>query len=132
MTMRYLIDTDWVIHYLNGREDIVQRLDELKEQGLGLSMISLAELYEGIYYSTDPDGNERDLQDFLQGVNVVGIDEETCKVFGRQRGRLRAAGKTVGDFDLIIGATALQHNAILLTNNRRHFELIEGLQLESR
>jgi tRNA(fMet)-specific endonuclease VapC len=132
MTMRYLIDTDWVIHYLNGREDIVQRLDELQEQGLGLSMISLAELYEGIFYSTDPNGNERALQDFLQGVDVVGIDEETCQVFGRQRGRLRAAGKTVGDFDLIIGATALQHNVILLTNNRRHFELVEGLQLESR
>jgi tRNA(fMet)-specific endonuclease VapC len=132
MTMRYLIDTDWVIHYLNGREDIVQRLDELQEQGLGLSMISLAELYEGIFYSTDPNGNERALQDFLQGVDVVGIDEETCQVFGRQRGRLRAAGKTVGDFDLIIGAIALQHNVILLTNNRRHFELVEGLQLESR
>jgi tRNA(fMet)-specific endonuclease VapC len=132
MTLRYLIDTDWVIHYLNGREDIVRRLDALKEQGLGLSMISLAELYEGIYYSTDPDGNERDLQDFLQGVDVVGIDEETCQVFGRQRGRLRAGGTTVGDFDLVIGATALQHHAILLTNNRRHFELIEGLQLESR
>jgi tRNA(fMet)-specific endonuclease VapC len=121
-----------VIHYLNGREDIVQRLDELKEQGLGLSLTSLAELYEGIYYSTDPDGNERDLQDFLQGVDVIGIDEETCQVFGRQCGRLRAAGRTVGDFDLLIGATALQHNAIPLTNNRRHFELIEGLQLESR
>ena len=131
MTIRYLIDTDWVIHYLNGREDIVRRLDELKEEGLGLSMISLAELYEGIYYSTDPKGNERDLQDFLQGVAAVGIDEETCKVFGRERGRLRAAGKTVGDLDLLIGATALQHNLTLLTNNRRHFELIETLRLGS-
>lgn len=37
---------------------------------------------------------------------------------------------TVGVLDLLIRATALQHNAILVTNNRRHFELIEGLQLE--
>jgi len=37
----------------------------------------------------------------------------------------------IGDFDLLIGATALQHNLTLLTNNRRHFELIEGLSLQS-
>lgn len=42
--MRHLIDTDWAIHYLNGRADIVRRLDELKEEGLGLSVASLAEL----------------------------------------------------------------------------------------
>jgi len=51
------------------------------------------------------------------------------QVFGRERGRLRAAGKT--DFDLLLGATALRHGLTLLTNNRRHFELIEKLQLVS-
>ena len=131
MTLRYLIDTDWVIHYLNGHERIIQRLDELEEAGLGLSVVSLAELYEGIYYSTDPEGNEGDLDAFLQGVVVVGIDEGTCRTFGKERGRLRAAGKHIGDFDLMIGATALQHHLTLLSNNRRHFELIEGLQLAS-
>lgn len=94
-------------------------------------MVSLAELYEGMYYSTDPDGNERDLNDFLRGVTIIGVDVDTCKLFGRARGRLRAASRTVGDFDLMIGAVALQHNLILMTDNRRHFELIEGLRLES-
>ena len=59
MTIRYLVDTDWVISYLNGQARVISRLDELKEEGLGVSVVSLAELYEGIYYSTDPEGNER-------------------------------------------------------------------------
>lgn len=29
MTFRYLIDTDWIIHYLNGHPDIVRRLNTL-------------------------------------------------------------------------------------------------------
>jgi predicted nucleic acid-binding protein len=33
----------------------------------------------------------------------------------------------IDDFDLLIGATALHHHLTLLTNHRRHFELIEGL-----
>src|SRR5215813_2682309 len=76
MTIRYLVDTDWVIPYLNGHSDFVRRLDELQSQGLGLSVISLAELYEGIYFSTDSEGNEQDLNDVLRGMNIIGIDEE--------------------------------------------------------
>jgi tRNA(fMet)-specific endonuclease VapC len=131
MKPTYLVDTDWVIHYLNGHAGIVRRLDELKERGLALSVVSLAEIYEGIYYSTDPEGNEGDLNDFLRGVVVIGIDEETCKVFGRERGRLRASPRTIGDLDLLIGGTALPHALTLLTNNRRHFELIETLIIQS-
>ncbi len=71
------------------------------------------------------------LHDFLELVSVLGIDEETYKLFGKERGRMRAEGKRIGDFDLIIGVTARQHNLTLLTNNRRHFENIEGLRIES-
>lgn len=127
----YLIDTDWVIHYLHGHRAIVARLDELQPQGLALSIVSLAELYEGVYYSRDPEGDERDVNDFLRGVTVLGIDEDIGKIFGRERGRLRAAGQRIGDVDLFIAATALQHGATLLTNNRSHFERVAGLRLES-
>jgi tRNA(fMet)-specific endonuclease VapC len=127
----YLVDTDWAIDYLNGQEQTRQRLEELGDRGLAFSLISLAEVYEGILYSNNPERNERGLQDFLQFVTVVNLDEDTSRLFGKERGRLRAAGKRPSDFDLLIGVTALQHNLTLLTNNRRHFENIEGLRIES-
>jgi tRNA(fMet)-specific endonuclease VapC len=132
MTIQYLVDTDWAIHYLNDHEGIVQRLRELQRQeGLALSIISLAELYEGVYYSREPEDDERALQDFLRGVTILGIDEHTCQIFGKERGRLRASGTMIGDCDLLIGATALRHDLTILTNHRRHFERIEGLRIES-
>ncbi len=131
MTLAYLVDTDWVIHWLNGHAVIGQRLNDVKDQGLALSIVSLAELYEGVYHSTVPESNERHLINFLQGVTVVGLDVETCQVFGRERGRLRAVGARIADFDLLIGATALRHNWTVFTNNRRDFEVIAGLRLES-
>jgi len=42
--VRYLVDTDWVIHYLNGRADIITRIQELSPLGIAISVISLAEL----------------------------------------------------------------------------------------
>ena len=129
--MTYLIDTDWVIDHLNHIERVTRRLEELAPEGLALSIISLAELYEGVYYSRDPEGDEHDLNDFLRGVTVLGIDEDICKTFGKERGRLRAAGMLIGDFDIMIAVTALHYNLTLLTNNRRHFERVTGLRIES-
>jgi len=129
--MRYLLDTDWVIHHLNGRQDIIQRLQALQPEGLSLSVIVLAEPYEGVYYSRDTAQSEQKLNDFLESVTLVGMDEGTAKIFGRERGRLRAAGIMIGDMDLLIAATALQYDLTLLTNNRNHFERIEGLRIES-
>jgi len=130
--MKYLIDTDWVIDHFNRVEKVTKKLEELAPEGLALSIISLAELYEGVYYSRDPSESERILKEFLASdLEVLGIDEETCKIFGRERGRLRREGKIISDFDLLIASTCLRHNLILLTNNRRHYELVEGLEIIS-
>jgi tRNA(fMet)-specific endonuclease VapC len=131
MTIRYLIDTDWVIDHLNQIERVVNRLKELRPQGLALSIVSLAELYEGVHYSRNLEQSQQAFDAFLEDVSVLGIDEEICKIFGRERGRLRREGKLIGDFDLLIAATGLHYGLTVLTNNRQHFEWVEGLQIES-
>ena len=131
MTVRYLIDTDWVIDHLNQIDRVVNRLKELRPQGLAISVISLAELYEGIHYSRHPEQSQQALEAFLEDVSVLGIDEEICQLFGRERGRLLRAGQLIGDFDLLIAATGLHYRLTVLTNNRQHFERVEGLLIES-
>ena len=131
MNVSYLVDTDWAIDYLNGQDRTRKRLEEVEANGLAFSIISLAEVYEGIYSSRDPEGNEKALLDFLQDVTLISIDEEISQLFGKERGRLRAVGKMTSDFDLLIGITARRYGLILLTNNHRHFENIDGLRLES-
>ena len=129
--MRYLVDTDWAVHARRGHEAVRRRLLELQPQGLGLSIVSLAELYEGVERSRSPVAEEAAVRDLLALVEVVGLDDDTARIFGRERARLRAGGNPVGGFDLLIGATALRHDLTLLTNNRRHFDRIEGLAIES-
>jgi tRNA(fMet)-specific endonuclease VapC len=130
--MKYLIDTDWVIDHLRQVEAVTTRLEELAPEGLALSIVSLAELYEGVYYSRDPARSEEALKRFLApDLEILGIDEEICQIFGRERGRLRQQGRNIGDIDLFIAATCLRHNLTILSNNRRHFELVEGLEVVS-
>ena len=131
MNPSYLVDTDWVVHHLNGVQEIRAKLKEIQPYGLGLSIISLAELYEGAYYSSDPERSHLQLNNFLSSLDVLGVDAEICKVFGQQRGYLRKSGLMIGDFDLLIAATCLHHGLKLLTNNRRHFERVKGLEIIS-
>lgn len=125
------MDTDWVIHALHGVAPVTARIEQLATYGLGVSIVSMAELYQGVFYSTDPSGNERALQDFLTGVDIVSMDDEICRLFAMERGRLRTEGTTIGDFDILIGATAIRHGLTLLTNNRRHFTRLRGLNMIS-
>lgn len=127
----YLVDTDCVIHHFKGNAKVTQRLDELRNTDLCLSMVSLAELWEGIIHSRDPVEGERQLARFLTGIKVLPMSEAVCKRFGFLRGRQRKLGKPIPDFDLLIAATALHHGMTLISNNRRHFEPIEGLSIES-
>ncbi len=129
--MNYLVDTDWIIHGLHGKEKEVTKLLELKKEGLAISVISLAELYEGVYGSADPVSNERVLKDFLTGVTVLEINEEISKKFGEQRAKLRKQGKLIGDFDLLIASTSLCYNLTLLTYNINEFERVENLKIFS-
>ena len=118
--MQYLVDSDWAIDYLNGIRRTVERIAPLLSEGIGISIISLAEIYEGFYGSTNRDALE-----------VLYLDEEICRIFAQERRRLRSIGSLFGDFDLLIGATAIHHNLTVLTNNRRHFGRIEGISIIS-
>ncbi len=129
--MRYLVDTDWVIHALHGSTAVVQRLEEFTNDGIGISIISTAELYQGVFYSLEPRANEALLLEFISGYEIIQVDDEICRIFARERGRLKAAGTPVSDLDLLIGCTALRHRLTLLSNNRRHFERLQGLSIIS-
>ncbi len=130
--MIYLVDTSWVVHYLRGKEDAMRMLFSLKKEGLAISIITLAELYEGVVRATNPTLAENRLEDFLSGTSILGVDEGICRIFGKEMARLHKEGKPIGDFDLLIASTCLYHDLVLLTDNIKEFERVEGLRLLKR
>jgi len=131
MKVAYLVDTDWVIDYLNDSEPVASKLEKLREEGIGISIISLAELYEGVYSSRSPEDSEIKLLGFLSGIAVLEINEGICRMFGRERGKLRKQGLLIGDLDIFIASTSIDYELPLCTNNRRHYERIESLHIIS-
>jgi tRNA(fMet)-specific endonuclease VapC len=78
----YLIDTSWAIRHLRGRTAYTEKLSALEPSGLAISVITLAELYEGVARSSNPDRAGAALDAFVSGVRVLLVDEGTARAFG--------------------------------------------------
>ena len=130
--MKYLSDSDWVINCLRNVEPFVRQLTELRPEGIALSIISVAEIYKGMYRRRNPVQEEKRFREFLGGdITTLPLSDEICHIFAREEVRLRGRGTPIGDMDLFIAATALQRGLILLTNNIQHFRRVEGLEIIS-
>ena len=129
--MQYLLDTDWAIQTLNGVSPVFERVREFEPFGVAISAVTVAEIYVGVFGSANQERDEREFRAFLSGREVLPFDAEAARIFGQQRRSLRSLGLGIGDMDLLIGATAIRHDLIVLTNNVRHFERIEGIAIES-
>lgn len=126
----YLLDTDWIVDALHGQRAAGQTLVDLAPQGLAVSLISYGELVEGAFYAADSQAALAGLHTFLQGKELLPLTTEIMERFGIVRGALpRAIRRQVGDMDLLIAATALEHDLTLLTRNLRDFQHIPDLKL---
>jgi len=125
--MAYLIDTDWAVDYLKGVDEKVSFLQSAED--LYITSISIGELIEGIEGSEKKEDRIRGLENFLANITVVSFTEEMAYTFGKIRNDLRIKGKLPGDIDLMIAATALHLDLEVLTDNKKHFEDISGIEL---
>lgn len=127
----YLVDSDVVADALKGKTQAVQLLSSLEPDGLAISLITYGEIYEGVLYSKDPKASEQVFNLFLRDVTVLPVSRPIMRQFSQLRGELRGGGNIIGDFDLLIAATAMHHNLSLVTRNTKHFQRVRGLTLYS-
>ena len=70
------------------------------------------------------------VDEFTLPFEVVPFDSKCAHAYARIRGELEMTGKKIGPNDLLIAATALANNAVLVTNNVDEFKRVPGLSLE--
>ncbi|MHB8645383.1 MAG: type II toxin-antitoxin system VapC family toxin [Thermomicrobiales bacterium] len=125
--MKYLVDTDWIIDALANVPDAITTLRMFARDGISISIVSYAELYDGAYGSEHPEAEIARIQQFLGSYPVIGLSDAIVDRFGQTRSRLRLQGMLIPDLDLLIGATAIIHNLTVMTRNTRHFGRIPDL-----
>ena len=63
--------------------------------------------------------------------DTLPVDCFIAETFGMIKSNLESQGTPLDDFDLVLSATALMHNLILVTNNEKHFQRVDGLTVDN-
>lgn len=127
--MNYLLDTDICIYWLRGNAKIREHLIVVGPQSVAVSTITLAELRYGASCSARAEDNHNAIDDFVSGLTILELTTEVARHFGSTKALLRAQGNLIEDFDLLLAATAIEYDLILVTNNTAHFDRVPRLKL---
>ncbi|MFW2175593.1 type II toxin-antitoxin system VapC family toxin [Acinetobacter guillouiae] len=129
--MIYLLDTNICIYIINNKP--VHVFEKFKQYQLGqlsISSISASELAFGVEKSGSL-RNKNALDKFLAPLDVLSYDENAIWHYAKLRQSLQSKGQMIGSLDMLIAAHALALDTVLVTNNMKEFERIDGLRLEN-
>ena len=128
---RYLLDTNVVSDLIkNPQGKAAKRIARAGEDNICTSIIVAAELR----YGATRRGSKRlakAVEDLLGEINVLPFDVPADAEYGRIRSQLEAAGKTIGNNDMLIAAHATAIRATIVTANAGEFKRIGGLAVEN-
>lgn len=130
--MRYLLDTDICIYIAKRRPaGVLARLERLRPGDVGMSVVTHLELVYGAYKSRQTETNMTHIQQLSHLIPVQALDASAAVHYGKLRAGLEKSGSLIGAYDLLIAAHALALQLILVTNNVREFQRVQGLRLEN-
>jgi tRNA(fMet)-specific endonuclease VapC len=129
--LQYMLDTDVCIHVIKSYpEALRQRFNRFAGQ-LCISSISLSELLYGAEKSARRVENLKEIEIFTAHLEVLAFHDKAAAHYGQIRAELELAGTPVGPYDMLIAAHARSEGLIIVTRNRREFDRIPGLRVET-
>ena len=129
--MKYLLDTNICIYLINERpKKVLTHFKRHSLRDIGISSITVSELAFGVAKSASSK-NSAALEAFLLPLNVVDYDAVAAMIYGDIRASLEKQGKTIGPLDMLIAASALSRQLILVTNNEKEFRRVSKLKVEN-
>lgn len=127
----YFLDTCLLVDILRKKMPVVQRKMEECEPGFfGVPSIVYGELLLGAFKSNNSRNAEILVEKLVAPFEIVPFDARCARTYARVRFDLEKQGCVIGPNDLIIAATALANEAVLVTSNVGEFKRVRGLRLE--
>lgn len=129
--LKYLLDTNIVIYTIKNRPQLVRAAFKRHEGQMAISAVTWGELVFGAERSTNPAKNQADIEGLAARLEILDFDDLAAAHFGQVRAELYAVGQPIGPYDMMIAGHARSTGLILVTNNLREFERVQGLRLEN-
>lgn len=130
---QYLLDTCICAYWLRDKYNVREHINAIGFDNCYISEMTIAELKFGKAYGQlkgGPKYKEQPLKEFFEAIKVLHI-APVFDHYAEEKARLAFAGTPTGEFDLLIGCTAVAKDMILVTENVKDFLNIKGIQIEN-
>ena len=128
----YFLDTNTCIYFLNGSyESIKAKILSTPPIQIKIPSIVKAELLLGAYKSQKREYNLEKIEAFLSPFEIIPFEDQMSYVYAEIRYQTETTGKNVGPNDLLIASIVKFHEGMLITNNEKEFNNIEGLKTDN-
>lgn len=128
--MKYLLDTNTCIRYLNRRsQSVIERLESINEADVVICSIVKGELYLGAMKSQTPEATMLKQSRFAERFVSLPFDDDASLIYARIRAELEVAGTPIGSNDMMIAAIAVLHDLTVVTHNQKEFSRIRHLKI---
>lgn len=129
--MKYMLDTNICIYAIKKKPKIViANIMAHDPDDICISSITYAELMHGVEKSQAVEKNRFALSLFLSAIEIREFHALAAEEYGRIRAVLKRRGTPIGPLDLLIAGHAKSEGCVLVTNNIREFQRVEGLKVE--
>lgn len=127
-----LLDTDMLSYLMRGHPTVVDRAEVyLAEFGrFSFSIITRYEILRGLK-AKRAEQQQVAFDRLCAASLVLALTDQVVVKAAAIYGDLYRRGALISDADMLIAATALTQDLVLCTNNVRHFERVEGLDIEN-
>lgn len=126
---KFMLDTNIVIYVIKHRPPALRDVFNRHVGQMCISTITFAELMHGVEKSAFPERNLCTVEDFISRVDILPYDTDAAIHYGDIRGDLERKGMSIGVNDLHIAGHARSTGLVLVTNNMRVFERVDGLRV---
>ena len=127
-----LLDTDTISFFIKGNPNVARHMEQYFDYFgyLNVSVITYYEIKNGLLFR-DAHRQMKDFESFVLDCRILPITTEIADLPANTFAELRRQNQMIGHTDILIGATAIYHNLVVVTNNQNHFQRIPGLRLEN-
>ena len=127
-----MLDTNICIYAIKHKpEQVFLKLQEHDPSEVCISSVTYAELVHGVEKSQSIEKNRVALALLLANIEIMDFDTSAAESYGKIRADLEKAGKPIGPLDMMIAGHAKALGYVVVTNNTKEFERVEGLKLEN-
>ena len=127
---QYLLDTNICIWFLKNRCHVREAIIKADPDNCFISEITIAELYYGACKSSRKEERLKDVEFVMKHFKVLPIFP-ALPLFGDIRAELESKGLRIDDFDLLIGATAIANDLIVVSDNIKHLGRLPNIRVEN-